>query len=283
MVGFDREKARGDKTDGCRAFPMELKLMAYLNDERGRLPATIAATVAVLSVLAVAQLVLSVPASAHARGYHHHYLARREAAPTVARNFAPTPYQDSSSPIDSMAASAASAAGIPASLVERVIKRESGGNPRAVSQGNYGLMQIRLGTARAMGYAGSAEGLLDAQTNMTYAVKYLAGAYRAAGGNENRAVALYASGYYAQAKMQDRFDQAQYDHPQYQQVRYAQVRNPHSSRSRYVEANYGDGYVAAARPQFTATPGESGWQPGLYAYAPYPLHYRVRHYRHHAV
>jgi hypothetical protein len=86
---------------------------------------------------------------------------------------------------------------VPVSLVERVIKRESGGNPRAVSAGNYGLMQIRLGTARAMGYTGSASGLLDAQTNMTYAVKYLAGAYRAAGGSESRAVALYARGYNA--------------------------------------------------------------------------------------
>ena len=103
-----------------------------------------------------------------------------------------------------MAASAASAAGIPASLVERVIKRESGGNPRAVSQGNYGLMQIRLGTARAMGYSGSAEGLLDAQTNMTYAVKYLAGAYRAASGDHDRAMQLYASGYYEIAKRQRR-------------------------------------------------------------------------------
>ncbi len=91
----------------------------------------------------------------------------------------------------------ASANGVPASLVERVIKRESGGNPRAVSAGNYGLMQIRLGTARAMGYGGSAAGLLDAATNMTYAVRYLAGAYRAAGGNEDRAVALYARGYNA--------------------------------------------------------------------------------------
>jgi soluble lytic murein transglycosylase-like protein len=106
------------------------------------------------------------------------------------------------SPIDGMAASAASAAGVPVSLVERVIKRESGGNPRAVSRGNYGLMQIRLGTARAMGYSGDATGLLNAQTNMTYAVRYLAGAYRAAGGNENRAVALYARGYYGQAKAQ---------------------------------------------------------------------------------
>jgi soluble lytic murein transglycosylase-like protein len=101
-----------------------------------------------------------------------------------------------------MAAQAASAAGVPASLVERVIRRESGGNPRAVSRGNYGLMQIRLGTARAMGYSGSAAGLLDPQTNMTYAVRYLAGAYRAAGGNENRAVALYARGYYDVAKTQ---------------------------------------------------------------------------------
>jgi soluble lytic murein transglycosylase-like protein len=96
---------------------------------------------------------------------------------------------------ESLVAQQASANGIPASLVERVIKRESGGNPRAVSRGNYGLMQIRLGTARAMGYSGSAEGLLDAATNMTYAVRYLGGAYRAAGGNESRAVALYASGY----------------------------------------------------------------------------------------
>jgi soluble lytic murein transglycosylase-like protein len=107
-----------------------------------------------------------------------------------------------SAPLDGMAAAQASVNGVPVSLVERVIKRESGGNPRAVSRGNYGLMQIRLGTARAMGFSGSASELLDPQINMTYAVRYLAGAYRAAGGNENRAVALYASGYYYQAKSQ---------------------------------------------------------------------------------
>jgi soluble lytic murein transglycosylase-like protein len=107
-----------------------------------------------------------------------------------------------SAPLDGMAAAQASDNGVPVSLVERVIKRESGGNPRAVSRGNYGLMQIRLGTARAMGFSGSAAELLDPQVNMTYAVRYLAGAYRAAGGNENRAVALYASGYYYQAKAQ---------------------------------------------------------------------------------
>src|SRR5580704_3501707 len=42
-----------------------------------------------------------------------------------------------SAPLDGMAAAQASANGVPVSLVDRVIKRESGGNPRAVSRGNY--------------------------------------------------------------------------------------------------------------------------------------------------
>jgi soluble lytic murein transglycosylase-like protein len=112
-----------------------------------------------------------------------------------ANNFDSTPERGSQ--LEGMVEQQASANGVPASLVHRVIMRESGYNSRAVSSGNYGLMQIRLGTARAMGYSGSAAGLLDAETNMTYAVRYLAGAYRAAGGNESRAVALYARGYNA--------------------------------------------------------------------------------------
>jgi soluble lytic murein transglycosylase-like protein len=96
---------------------------------------------------------------------------------------------------EAMVAQYAAANGVPASLVHRVIMRESRYNERAVSAGNYGLMQIRLGTARAMGYRGSASGLLDPVTNLTYAVRYLAGAYRAARGNEARAISLYTSGY----------------------------------------------------------------------------------------
>jgi soluble lytic murein transglycosylase-like protein len=89
---------------------------------------------------------------------------------------------------------------VPESLIRRVIRRESGGNARTVSRGNYGLMQIKLGTARSMGYQGGAAGLLDADTNMTYAVKYLAGAWRLSGGSEARAVRYYAAGYYYAAK-----------------------------------------------------------------------------------
>jgi Transglycosylase SLT domain len=96
----------------------------------------------------------------------------------------------------------AKANGVPESLVHRVVRRESNYNPRAYSRGNWGLMQIRHGTARGMGYTGSAAGLLDANTNLSYAVPYLANAYRVAGGNPDRAVSLYASGFYYHAKRQ---------------------------------------------------------------------------------
>lgn len=103
---------------------------------------------------------------------------------------------------DSMIASHAAANGVPTELVHRVIVRESRYNARAVSKGNYGMMQIRLGTARALGYTGTAQGLLDPNTNLTYAVKYLAGAYRTAGGNHAQAMRYYSSGYYYAAKRQ---------------------------------------------------------------------------------
>jgi len=107
---------------------------------------------------------------------------------------------DGNGNLDSMIARHAAANNLPEALLRRIIKRESGGNPRVISKGNYGLMQIRLGTARAMGYQGTAAGLLDPDTNMTYAVKYLAGAYHTAGGNADRTVHYYAAGYYFAAK-----------------------------------------------------------------------------------
>ena len=107
---------------------------------------------------------------------------------------------DSNGNLDTLIARHAAANNLPEELVRRIIKRESGGRARVVSAGNYGLMQIKLPTARAMGYTGSAAGLLDADTNMTYAVRYLAGAYKVAGGNMNRAVHYYAAGYYYAAK-----------------------------------------------------------------------------------
>ncbi len=102
--------------------------------------------------------------------------------------------------LDALIAQHAAAHGVPEALVHRIVKRESGYNPRASSRGHLGLMQIKYATARGMGYTGPASGLLDASTNLTYGVPYLANAYKVAGGNEDRAVSLYAGGYYYAAK-----------------------------------------------------------------------------------
>jgi soluble lytic murein transglycosylase-like protein len=89
----------------------------------------------------------------------------------------------------------AAANGVPFSLADAIVRVESRYNPRAAHAGNYGLMQIRHQTARGMGYSGGAGGLLDAETNARYAMKYLAMAYRAAGGDTCRTVMKYQSGH----------------------------------------------------------------------------------------
>jgi soluble lytic murein transglycosylase-like protein len=104
---------------------------------------------------------------------------------------------------EAMVARHAIANGVPVVLVHRVIVRESRYQPALIGRGGtIGLMQIKLATARSLGYTGDAQGLRDPNTNLTYAVKYLAGAYRAANGDHNRAMHYYASGYYGTAKRQ---------------------------------------------------------------------------------
>lgn len=97
---------------------------------------------------------------------------------------------------------------VPESLVHRVVKRESKYNPKAYHHGNWGLMQIKYATARTMGYSGPAKGLLDAHTNLKFGVKYLAGAYLVAGGNTERALRYYTSGYYYVAKRKGLLEKA---------------------------------------------------------------------------
>ncbi|MDQ2065591.1 lytic transglycosylase domain-containing protein [Xinfangfangia sp. CPCC 101601] len=89
---------------------------------------------------------------------------------------------------------------IPESLLHRVIQRESGYNAGARNGPYYGLMQIMPQTAHTMGYRGAPEGLLDAETNLQYAGKYLRGAWLVSRGSEERAVSWYAKGYYYEAK-----------------------------------------------------------------------------------
>jgi soluble lytic murein transglycosylase-like protein len=104
---------------------------------------------------------------------------------------------------ETMIAAHAKANLVPETLVHRVIVRESKYQASLLGHGGaIGLMQIKLATARALGYTGNAEGLRDPETNLKYGIKYLAGAYRAAGGDHDRAVHYYAAGYYFAAKHQ---------------------------------------------------------------------------------
>ncbi len=89
---------------------------------------------------------------------------------------------------------------VPRSLVHRQVIRESAHRPEARNGPYYGLMQILPQTARTMGFSGPDSALLDADTNLKYAVKYLRGAYLVAHGNEDEAMKWYARGYYYEAK-----------------------------------------------------------------------------------
>ena len=96
---------------------------------------------------------------------------------------------------------------VPVELVRRVVKRESNFRPNAYNKGHWGLMQIKHATARGMGYDGPANGLLDAETNLKYSVKYLRGAFLVADGNHDYADKLYQRGYYFDAKRKGLLDE----------------------------------------------------------------------------
>ena len=89
---------------------------------------------------------------------------------------------------------------LPRELVHKLAIRESTHRPWAVNRPYYGLLQILPATARSMGHTGSAQDLLDADTNLEFAGKYLRGAWLLSDGDQKRAIFLYAKGYYPEAK-----------------------------------------------------------------------------------
>lgn len=89
---------------------------------------------------------------------------------------------------------------VPEDLVHRVVQRESSYNPAARNGPYWGLMQIHPQTARTMGFRGEPRQLLDADTNLRFAVKYLRGAWLVSRGDRDAAVMWYARGYYYEAK-----------------------------------------------------------------------------------
>jgi soluble lytic murein transglycosylase-like protein len=88
--------------------------------------------------------------------------------------------------------------GVPFELADAVARIESTYKPHASSSaGALGLMQIKPGTAHDVGFAGSANELYDAETNIRFGVKFLAQVYRKSGGDLCGTVMRYESGAYA--------------------------------------------------------------------------------------
>lgn len=89
---------------------------------------------------------------------------------------------------------------MPRPLMHKVIQRESDYRPEARNGPYYGLMQILPATARGMGFQGKASELLNAETNLRWAAKYLRGAWIVSDGDMDEAVMWYARGYYYEAR-----------------------------------------------------------------------------------
>ena len=92
----------------------------------------------------------------------------------------------------------ASENGLPYELADAIIRLESRYNAGARNGPNMGLTQINVRTAQSLGYQGGAAGLLDAETNLRYGLKYLAGAYRLAGGDTCGTILRYQFGHRTQ-------------------------------------------------------------------------------------
>jgi len=86
--------------------------------------------------------------------------------------------------------------GVPVALANAVVMVESNYNAKARGgAGEIGLMQIKLSTARSMGYRGSRAGLYDPATNLKYGMKYLGGAHKLAGGDTCGTILRYNAGH----------------------------------------------------------------------------------------
>lgn len=85
---------------------------------------------------------------------------------------------------------------IPFELALAVVKTESRFDAKATGRaGEIGLMQIKLSTARGMGYDGSAKSLYRPEINLRWGMKYLGKARQLAGGSECGTLSKYNGGH----------------------------------------------------------------------------------------
>ena len=85
---------------------------------------------------------------------------------------------------------------MPPALVDAVMSVESRYNPASIGMdGEIGLMQVMPPTARMLGFTGTLSELAAPEVNIRYGAKYLAGAWRLAGGDLCTAAMKYRAGH----------------------------------------------------------------------------------------
>lgn len=94
---------------------------------------------------------------------------------------------------------AALSQGVPPHIMVGICYVESAHNPNAIARADggsdsFGLCQIKLSTARMMGYKGSAAGLMSPHINAKMAAKYLAYQLDRYDGNIYSAITAYNAG-----------------------------------------------------------------------------------------
>ena len=156
---------------------------------------TFASALSLTAILALGALTAA-PAQARTRHHrtHHHHAAGSLASVVAAQ---PSLGQNADrSGLRAMVARHAAQNGVPFAIADAVVKVESNYNPRATNRsGAMGLMQIKTQTARGEGFSGGPSGLLNPETNIRFAMRYLATAYRMSGGDLCGTVMRYQQGH----------------------------------------------------------------------------------------
>ena len=99
-------------------------------------------------------------------------------------------------PYDALIAAYAKSNGVPVALAHAVVKIESGFKPNKTGKaGEIGLMQVKLSTARGMGYTGTARALYEPATNIKYGMKYLGMARKIGGKTTCGTILRYNAGH----------------------------------------------------------------------------------------
>jgi soluble lytic murein transglycosylase-like protein len=84
---------------------------------------------------------------------------------------------------------------VPLNLAHAVIYVESGYNPKVMgAKGEYGLGQIRCGTAKEMGFNGKCDDLHDPKNNLEFSMAYLRYALDLTENDTCKAASYYGSG-----------------------------------------------------------------------------------------